>query len=824
MSMSSLWGDDFVVKSEPLEAKKIVKKISKPKDSSSVVTKAVKSKAVPLADKLAIITENVKKILGRYADNTQVIKTREELTKYIDASIANGVIAVDTETNNSLQPITCKLMGPCLYTPGQKNAYIPINHVNPSTGVRLEWQLTEEDVKEELSRLSDTKIITHNGKFDYQVIKCTTGVEMVVYWDTFVGAKILDENERSAGLKQQYIEKIDPSVEKYSIDHLFEDVEYAVVDPDIFALYAATDSFMTYKLYLWQKEQFEIPDHKRIYDLFMNVEMPIVPVAAEMEMAGIEIDTEYAKLLSAKYHKQLDAIDEKIAEELHKYDEKVARWRLTEEANYHPPKKTGEGVGKSKSEQLENPINMSSPTQLAIFLYDILQTPVIDKKSPRGTGEEILTKIKLDICDLILERRGLLKLIDTYVDKFPEIVLPETGRLHAHFLQLGAGIGRFSSADPNLQNIPSHRKDIRLMFKARDGYTFVGSDFSQQEPRLLSAFSNDDNMINAYKAGKDLYATIAQGVYKNGYWDNMEHFEDGTPNPEGKKRRSNCKSLLLGIMYGRGVASIAEQTGSTFDEAQKIIDDFYTGFPKVKEWTVESQENCKKNGYVEDLWGRRRRLPDIQLPKYTVKDTKDKGNSNFNPILGCLGKVTKEENSAVAKYKMLLENMKGRKQYEQIKSDAYKEGIMVVDNGGFIAQAERQCVNARIQGSAATMSKKAMIKVHNDAELKRLGFQMLLAVHDELIGECPEENADAVADRLCEVMKHAAEPEVTVPFKCDPTIEKWWYWSDYTDNMRKDYKKLIEKGLSASEAKDVLLLDQYAECTVERMESILSNM
>ena len=108
--MSSLWGDDFVVKSEPVEAKKIVKKISKPKDSSSVVTKAVKSKAVPLADKLAIITENVKKILGRYADNTQVIKTREELTKYIDASIANGVIAVDTETNKSLQPITCKLM------------------------------------------------------------------------------------------------------------------------------------------------------------------------------------------------------------------------------------------------------------------------------------------------------------------------------------------------------------------------------------------------------------------------------------------------------------------------------------------------------------------------------------------------------------------------------------------------------------------------------------------------------------------------------------------------------------------------------------------
>lgn len=469
MAGDSLWGDDFiVVKSEPKEAKKTIKKISQPKDPSSVVTKAVKSKTVSLHEKLAIITENVKKILGRYAENTQVIKTRAELTSYIDKALENGIIAVDTETNNSLQPITCKLMGPCLYTPGLKNAYIPINHVNPNTGERLDWQLTEQDVREELERILNIKVIMHNGKFDYQVIKCTTGVEVVPYWDTFIGARILDENERSAGLKQQYIEKIDPSVEKYSIDHLFEDIEYAVVDPEIFALYAATDSFMTYKLYLWQLEQFMIPDHKRIYDLFMNVEMPIVEVAAEMELAGIEIDTEYAKLLSAKYHKQLDLIDKQIEEEVKKYDETVAKWRLTESANYHPPKKTGEGVGKSKSEQLENPINMSSPTQLAILLYDVLETPVVDKKSPRGTGEEILNKIKLPLCDLILERRGLLKLIDTYVDKFPQIILPETGRLHAHFLQLGAGTGRFSSADPNLQNIPSHRKDIRLMFKAGD--------------------------------------------------------------------------------------------------------------------------------------------------------------------------------------------------------------------------------------------------------------------------------------------------------------------------------------------------------------------
>ena len=158
-------------------------------------------------------------------------------------------------------------MGPCLYTPGLKNAYVPVNHVDINTGKRLEWQVTEEEVAEELNRLGDCKVITHNGKFDYEVFKCTTGYVMKMYWDTMVGAKLLDENERSHGLKQQYIAKIDSSIEKYSIEHLFEGVEYAIVDPDIFALYAATDSFMTYKLYEYQLEQFNRPDHKRLKSL-----------------------------------------------------------------------------------------------------------------------------------------------------------------------------------------------------------------------------------------------------------------------------------------------------------------------------------------------------------------------------------------------------------------------------------------------------------------------------------------------------------------------------------------------------------------------------
>jgi DNA polymerase I-like protein with 3'-5' exonuclease and polymerase domains len=825
--MDSLWGEEFKVEETPKVAKKIVEKINNPK--GTVKTKGSKKVVVPLEEQMKIIKENVYRILGKYKDNTVVIRTKEQLNDYIQASIENGIIAIDTETNNSLDPITCKLMGPCIYTPGQKNAYIPINHINPHTRERLEWQLTEEDIFEAFDKLGETLIVMHNGKFDYQVIKCTTGKQLKVYWDTMIATRILNENEKRAGLKEQYIDKVDSSIEKYSIEHLFEGLEYAIFDPELFALYAATDAYMTYKLYLWQKKQFDKVEHQKLYSLFLNVEMPVMEVAAEMELYGIEIDKEYSQRLSDKYHKMLSTVQESISNQLDEYKDVIAKWRLTDEANFHPrstkPDKNGEyKLLKSKSEQLKDPPELTSPTQFSILLYDVLKAPVVDKKNPRGTGEDILKKIEEKtnnpLCSLVLKQRGIDKLIGTYIDKLPACVNEKTGRLHAHFNQLGTETGRFSSSDPNLQNIPSHEKAIRMMFKAKAGYVMVGSDFSQQEPRLLASYANDDNMIGAYKQGKDLYATIASGVYRNDYWDNMEHYEDGTPNPAGKKRRSSVKSLLLGIMYGRGVSSIAEQIGGTIQEAQKIVDDFYLGFPKVKKWIDETYVNAKTNGYVEDMWGRRRRLSDIQLPKYEVFYKDETSNpTEFNPILGALNIVKREVNPKIVKYEKLLSEATDRKSIESIKDKAKKEGVTINDNGGFISRAERQCVNARVQGGAATMSKKAMIKVHHDEELKNLGFRLMLAVHDELIGECPVENADKVADRLCELMKSSALPECITPFKCDPTIESVWYETDYSDNLRQSYEKLC-KTMTFDEALQQLYIT-HSECTEERIHKFL---
>ena len=400
-----------------------------------------------------------------------------------------------------------------------KQPYIPINHINKDTGERLDWQLTEQDIKEQFARLSNTKIIMHNGKFDYEVIKCTCNIELDIYWDTLIAARILNENEatsnlpgaQKAGLKEQYIQKIDPSQEKYSIDHLFKNIEYAIVDPSIFALYAATDAFMTLKLYEWQVTQFSKPENEKLFNLFMNIEMPIVIIAAEMELTGVCIDKEYAKRLSIKYHKKLDLIEAEINKEVDKYKDKIAKWRLTEDANYAPPaidKKTGlqalDKNGKlrflkSKNEQLKDPPELTSATQLAILLYDILDIGIIDKKSPRGTGEPILEKVNLPLAKLILEERGILKLINTYIDKIPKCVIEKDNRLHASFNQLGAGTGRFSSNEPNLQNIPSQKKklsdgtvidaghDIRQMFIAGEGNVLIGGGLSTLEPIVNSA-------------------------------------------------------------------------------------------------------------------------------------------------------------------------------------------------------------------------------------------------------------------------------------------------------------------------------------------------
>ncbi len=250
------------------------------------------------------IEKEVIRVLGKYQGTTLTITDAEAFQSYISSCINTGIVAIDTETNNSLDPLSCKIMGLCLYAPGLRQAYIPINHRDPVTKVRLDSQLTEQDIKSGLQQIIDSsvKIIMHNGKFDYEVLKCTCDICVKPDWDTMVAARLLNENER-AGLKEQYTSKIDPTQESYKIDKLFKNIQYADVNPEIFALYSATDSYITYKLYEYQFPQMQ--NEKKIFKLFTEIEMPLVVIVAEMELCGAVADLAYCQKLKEKYEAKL---------------------------------------------------------------------------------------------------------------------------------------------------------------------------------------------------------------------------------------------------------------------------------------------------------------------------------------------------------------------------------------------------------------------------------------------------------------------------------------------------------------------------------------
>lgn len=240
--------------------------------------------------------------------------------------------------------------------------------------------------------------------------------------------------------------------------------------------------------------------------------------------------------------------------------------------------------------------------------------------------------------------------------------------------------------------------------------------------------SGDKQLIEAYNNKRDLYATIAAKIYRNSYWDNMETHEDGTPNPEGKKRRGATKTIVLAILYGMGADSLSVSLKCTKEEAQKLIDDFFAGYPTVHKFIEENNAFARKNGYVDGIMGRRRRLPDILLPRYSIR--RNGASELFNPILGTDKISEKREDSVVKKYKDKVDKAKGWREVKEIQEEAKKDGVVISSNGGFISRAERQCINSKIQGGAATITKLAMLNIDKDDELNRLGFRTLICVHD----------------------------------------------------------------------------------------------
>lgn len=737
------------------------------KGDAAAVKKATKAvAAMPtikggkgLYERIANIVAIVNTKLGKYADKYELLRDDKSVEDYFNDIIQYGRAAIDTETD-SLDPITTTLAGICVYVPGRKAAYIPINHISYVTGVKSANQVSIDVVKKCLQRCEEAGVewVYHTAKFDIRVISNQVGCKLQAFWDTQLAASCLNENEshKLKDLHLKYCDSMDN--ESLTYDKLFEGIPFTYIPITTAYLYAAGDPIKTWELMEFQMQYLTPEKLPGPWFVFHNIEMPIIQVVAAMEDRGICLDTEFAQQLSEKYHAQLEEREKRIYEVLDMYKPEIDEYRKTHPANI-----------------LSDPIGIGSAKQIAVVLYDILGLKSPDKEKPRGTGEEILVRLDTPISQALLDYRETAKLLSTYVDKMPGILNSKTGKIHCKFHQYGAATGRFSSSDPNMQNIPSHNKEIRKMFRGQPGFVLISSDFSQQEPRTLAHMSGDEHMIQAYIDGKDIYAWIAEKIYNVPYDECKEFRPDGTKNPEGKKRRDSVKSIILGIMYGRGAKAIAEQLNCSVKEAQKIIDQFFQAFPKVKKWMDSILQGAKAHGYVETAWGRKRRLPDVQLPKYDFQLLSG-GPSTFDPLNFEIDQgEASVDPSIVNKYTKLLDKTWGAKQKRDIMAKAREEGIKITDNGGKIADAERQCVNSVIQGSSADMTKLAMIAIHNNERLKELDCHLLLQVHDEVICECPRENAKEVSELLTSLMVGAASSKIRVPMKCDAEITEVWY-------------------------------------------------
>ena len=707
-----------------------------------------------LAAQIQSIVAIASQKLAHHKDDYILIREPDQLYEYMKEMKQVGEGALDTETTG-LNPLLVNIVGGCIYTPGQKAAYIPINHKSYITGTRTKDQLDEQTVSKIMKDFhNDIRWIFHNAKYDIRVCRKTLGIDFKPYWDTMLAGYCIDENESHA-LKDLHLKYCDSTdTESLKFDTLFRGFTFDQVPISVAYLYAAGDALKTFELYEYQKS---ILNRRNggTFEVFNTIEMPLITVVADMEDRGVCLDFDICKNLHEKYHSIKEEREHTAQKVISMYDDQIENYKLS-----HPNCK------------LSTPISLTSPTQLAILFYDILKLESPDKKSPRGTGENILKHFAegkhKDLCNAILDIRNVDKLLSTYVDKMPNVVLDD-GRVHANYNQYGAKTGRFSSSDPNLQNIPSHNKEIRQMFKAQDGYVLVGADYSQQEPMVTAHLSNDKKMQDAFIQGKDIYATIASLAFHKPYDECKEFRPDGTVNPAGKERRSQAKNIVLGILYGRQIPSIGEQLGVSTKEAQKIYDSVLKAFPQLAKFIDESQTMAKEKGYVTTAWGRRRHLVDMQLDRYEFTSL------NFDPLAFGEDQSNDVPESVKKQYTQKLDKAFGWKRKNDIIQQAYNSGIKIKDNTGFIAQAERQCVNARVQGSAADMVKLAMIHINNDEMLKDLHFHLLLQVHDEVIGECPEENVAQVKDRLSELMKQAPAKLIKLPFKCDCEVTKNWY-------------------------------------------------
>ena len=571
----------------------------------------------------------------------QLIETEEEARKLFDFFVTKRILSLDTETT-SINPVDAELVGLSFAVKEGKAFYVAIP-------AEREKAQTIVNIFKPLYESTEILKIGQNIKYDMEVLM-NYGVRLASpMFDTMIAHYVLQPEQK------HNMDILAETLLGYQTVHIDELIgpkgkgqkNMRDLSPADICDYAAEDADVTLRLYNVLKPRLK---ETGVDDLFYNIEMPLVPVLAEMEMNGVRLDTKALAETSRTLTDRMKQIEQNI-------------YKLA-----------------------GHEFNIASPKQVGEVLFGEMKIVDKPKKTKTGqfvTSEEVLQQLrsKAPIVDDILAHRGLKKLLGTYVDALPKLINPHTGHIHTSFNQAVTATGRLSSSDPNLQNIPvrgEDGKEIRKCFIPEPGCLFFSADYSQIELRVMAHLSGDKNMIEAFREGYDIHAATAARIYK-------EKIEDVSRDQRTKAKRAN-----FGIIYGITVFGLAERLDISRDEAKQLIDGYFETFPEVQAYMEKAKELAREHGYAETFFHRRRYLPDITSHNATVR--------NF---------------------------------------------------------AERNAINAPIQGSAADIIKIAMVHIYERFRREGIKSKMILQVHDELNFSVLPEEKERVEKIVIEEMQNA---------------------------------------------------------------------
>lgn len=579
----------------------------------------------------------------------QSIDTEEKIMAFVELLCQQKQVCFDSETTG-LDANNTEIVGLSFSFKIHEAYYIPIS-------------ANQEEAKHTLNLFKaffeneNIKKIGQNIKFDILVLKQYDIAVKGIVLDTMIMHYLLEPDLRHGMnyLSETYLGYSPISIETLIGKKGKGQLSMRDVALDKITDYAAEDADVTLQLFDFLEPKIT---ERELDSLCHELELPLIPVLADMEQEGVKIDVAFLNNYSVEIGKEIELLKTKIFE--------LA------------------GVV----------FNMDSPKQLGDVLFIKLAIPYTDKKTATGqfsTNEETLSKLAKDyeIIDHILDYRELAKLKSTYVDAIPALINPKTHRLHTTFNQTIAATGRLSSVNPNLQNIPiktDRGKEIRKAFIPKnDDYTILSADYSQIELRIVAEMSKEKNMLEDFRKGIDIHTATAAKVY-------------GVSIEEvSKTQRSNAKMVNFGIIYAISAFGLSQRLRIPRKEAAELIDNYFIQYPGIKNYMNETLEFARSHGYVKTILGRRRYLKDINSANHTVRSA-----------------------------------------------------------------AEREAVNAPIQGSAADMIKVAMIQIHDELIKRKLKTKMTLQVHDELVFDAYTPELDEVKQIILEKMQSAIPMEVPI--------------------------------------------------------------